>query len=260
MDNPEFSQKELVNEVIKACEIGDLDKVKDLIPKVSFQLPYNEKNADAKEIFIKACLSGNLDIVKFLIDNPHSSSTMNYSLFIEEALTYITDTANSKNYNIIPYLLKEPNLNRPYNIKSILGLLIANTVLQDNVSLLNAFLNLDDPTNHNIADWPIQHIVKMGCVNDNSKIIKHFFTTPYLQKKLCPVFTFKEACLKKNYELQRLFIFDLNIEKTEDITKYLKNGNYLDVEELFNLRELNTSLSKELDKSIEIIPIKKPKL
>jgi glycine cleavage system protein P-like pyridoxal-binding family len=103
MDNQEFSQEELVTEVIAACEVGDLDKVKDLIPKVSFQSPYNEKYADSKKIFIKACLSGNLDIVKFLIDTPYSSSTMNYPLFIEEALTDITNTADSKNYNIIPY-------------------------------------------------------------------------------------------------------------------------------------------------------------
>jgi hypothetical protein len=260
MDNQEFSQEELVTEVIAACEVGDLDKVKDLIPKVSFQSPYNEKYADSKKIFIKACLSGNLDIVKFLIDTPYSSSTMNYHLFIEEALTDITNTADSKNYNIIPYLLKEPKLNRPYNLKSILGLLIGKVLLQDNLGLLNAFLNLDDPINLNVAEWPRQHIVKMGCANDGSKIIKHFFTTPYLEKKLCPFFAFKEACLKKNSELQRFFIFDLNIEKTEDIFTYIKNGKYDEAEKLFNLRDLNTSLTEELDNPKETTSIKKSKL
>lgn len=260
MNNQEFSQKEIVNEVVEACENSNLDKVKELIPKVSFQPPYNEKNADAKEIFIKACLSGNLDIVKFLIDNPHSSTNMNYGLIIDDALFEIANTADNKNFHIIPYLLKEPKLNRTYTFKSNLGLLIGNVLLQDHIGLLNAFLNIDDPINYNIADWPIQQIVKLGCANDKSEIIKHFFTTPHLKNKLCPVFTFKEACLKKNYELQRFFIFDLNIEKTEDITKYLKNGKYPETENLFSLRDLNASLSKELDGTQQASSTKKLKL
>jgi hypothetical protein len=238
--NTNKDQTYLVNELTQACKKADLSTVKDLINKISFELPYNG-SAYAKEIFLAACESNDLDTIKFLVDHHTAGDYVNLSQNISTGLKIAVNNQN-RNYDVIRYLEREPKLSRVLYLQSRLP---AKAAYEDNLEFLDAVLDLNDTSKYNLYMWPKLDIIEYGCNDGNSFVIKHFFNTPNLKNVLDPILTFKEVCELNNHELLSFFIFDLNIQKTEQISEIIKENE--DAKKMFTIRDLNSSLAQELD-------------
>jgi hypothetical protein len=252
MDN-KLSQEQLITEVVDACIKADLNKVKQLINQVVFESPYGHR--DARKIFLGACESNNLDVIKFLIDNRNSGDNMNMSQIVSDGLK-ISLNAPTRNYDLIRYLAREPKLSRVLYAKDYLP---GKAASEDDLVLLDAILDLKDTSKYNVYMWPKEDIIRDGCANDNSIVIKHFFTTPKLKDVLDLTSTFKEASRHQNHDLLSFFIFELNIDKTEDIAEFMEKDNNEKARKMFKIRELNDSLMQNLDAN-KLTKTKKPKL
>lgn len=106
-----------------------------------------------------------------------------------------------------------------------------------------------------------------ACQNGYLEIVKYLLASPELKEHADIYSNYASflpiLCDKGNLEIARYFIFDLNIEKTPDIVKFLKNNikepNVEKIDGWFKLRELNQSLNEELPIE-EVKSNRKPKL
>ena len=89
-----------------------------------------------------------------------------------------------------------------------------------------------------------------ACQQGSVDKVKYLLSSPDLNKHAdihaWSDLGFTCACVRKNLEIIEYLIFDMNIEKTKKIEKYLKNKPNEQVKKWFRLRELNNKLEQEL--------------
>jgi len=177
----------------------------------------------ANSIFLYACLENRLNVVKYLIENHLSkidkkdnNQRDNYSN-INVGAYYATKMGNVK---ILDYLF---NSNLPHFLPES---------LKDGV------------------------LFSYSCTSPGLNCIKYLFSKPELKKHIDLHFggdmPFKRMFESLDLEAMKYFIFDLQIEKTQEITEFLdkldgfSNIQAKKVKDFFAIREFKEGLTEEL--------------
>jgi len=256
---PDKNQKKLLNQVLKACDNNDLQKVKLFMPDINIDTRYHMGIVNAKEIFTQACLSGNLDIVKELLYLPieHTNSNITFN----HAFIRLLEENKKETYHVITYLMNEPILENilrppgaPYSgLESILRSAFSNAARNGDISLFEVLLNLE----HDLDKAPIVlndigFLSNIISSNNRVDFVKHFFTHPKLEDKLNPLMLFLLSCNDQAWDIIRFFVFEQKIEKSEAISKVIQEHKYDEAIKMFELRDLNGNLNNDLNQNKEI--------
>jgi ankyrin repeat protein len=175
--------------------------------------------------FIDACENGHLEVVKYLLTSPELKKHVNIHVFNDYGFRFACVNGH---LNIVQYLLTSPDLKNHANIHS-----------QNDLGF----------------QW--------ACGKGHIKIVQYLLTSVDLKDHANihadDDYGFKYVCSNGQLELIKYFIFDMAIKKTKAIIKYLNEHPDEQIEKMFNIRELNDKLDKNLS-SDKIDIYKKMKL
>jgi hypothetical protein len=160
--------------------------------------------------FTNACIEGDLDEVKYLVNSKELQ--FNVDIHLQNDGGFLLACSNG-NLDIVKYMLTSPELKSHINIGT-----------NDNMGFLNA------------------------CFRNKMNVVAYLLTSPEL-KEHADIHAQKDrafqiACNNHNLELASFLIFDMNIEKTWHISRYMKEKE--EIKKYWDIRKLNETLTKEL--------------
>lgn len=204
------------------------------------------------EELIFGCGNNRLDIVQYVLTSPELQKHADIHYENESALRM----ACSQGFiNIINYILNSPDLKDHAN-PDIPGLSIIETATYNGrLDVIKYFLNhpkFEASSLKQITGHPLVMASGHGFLD----IVQYFLTEPKF-KDLTDLHAnkesaFKFACSNEQFTIIKYYIFDMNIEKSENITNWLlnrKNDFTIEVDRLLVIRELNKDLNIELDEN-----------
>lgn len=223
----DMSLETLENEVLQACEDGDLDALKYLLTSKELIVNPSPKCSDSTGLH-NACEKGYLEIVKYLLASPelkeHSEIHSSDDWALQSACYY-------HHFEIVKYLLTSPELKEHADI-------YANNC----------------------------QVFKDACINADEgdySIVDYLLKSPELDKHIDIHFDndvfFKNAVTNRQIELIQHFIFEFDFKKTKDIEKFLKRISLEGIDKLFEIKETHKQLNNELNTANQI-KNSKPKL
>jgi hypothetical protein len=211
----------------KSCQTGDLATVENLLTNKKLFL----FEVPVKEIFNDTCRAKHLNIIKYLLTSPHAKIFHNAHMKDDKWIEYLCHRTNS--LPVLEYLLTSPDLEQHPNLSS------------DTKAIKAAIDSLQ------------MNLVKFLISSPN---LKH-----HVDPHACQDIVFKTAFNSNNLHFLRELIFELNINKTQEIENFIaeiKNReNYgktnfygfslketmESVEDMFSIRDLKNTLQSELN-------------
>ncbi len=209
---------------LKAAEDGELDKVKYLL--TSTELPINVDISHKDHNALRnACKSGHLEIVKYLLTSPELTS--HSDIHFDNDAPFIL-ACYSGNIELVKYLLISPEL-------------------KEHADIHTKYMGTKD------------YGFILACQRGYVDLVKYLLTSPELKEHADIHIDGDRALLtawhKKQSDIIKFLIFDMNIQKTPTIDIYIHEQGMEDVQKMFESRELTKELNKELDvNSISICP------
>jgi ankyrin repeat protein len=211
------------------------------------------------ESLLDACIDGDLDKVKFLLTSPELRHNADIHYKEDKPLH---QACEHNQLHIIQYLLSSPELKEHSDIHSKNDWTLNIACNEGHFEIVRYLLTSPDLKEHsNIKRHSLEYAIQMG----NIDIVDYLLNSPDLKE---PVnihihedSIFIKACEFGDMKTLQYLIYDLNIDRTDDINKYLEdpNGNLVnEAKNMFELRELNKQLNNSLPDNNEIT--KKPKL
>lgn len=277
---------ELNTALIKACFDGELEKVKYLLTshelKFNAQAQCHDGDYDLSFPLKQAAFNGHFEIIKYLLTSPDLNEHADIHFENDDAF-YIACTRG--HLDIIKYMLTSPELKEHADI-SIAGggNVLSGACIHGYLKVLDYLLTSPELKEHAVLDIHNDAPLNMACLGNQIEIVKYILTFPKYATQEKVNFAFTEACAygqteivkflfttdeilykpnihdqkdsafgklleNEESELLRYFIFDLNIKKTHFIKKHLKDNSTFSkqVNDWFNLREINKQLNKELN-------------
>jgi len=207
---------------------------------------YKDPNEEINNEFIKACSIGDLNKVQYLLTSPEIKEKANIHYKDDDGLT---NACENGHLNIVKYLLTSSELKEHIDLHSYSDLAFIISCEKGNLQLVKYLLTSSDLKTHsdihNYSNYALREICKYGYLElldylTTSKDIKERF-----EKKDWNI-GFLEACKQKQYEIISFFIYILGFEADIATLNYLKNNPNTIVEEMFKLRELNRDLKRQL--------------
>lgn len=243
-------QQELVDNILKACDSGDLSTIKTLICNINLQSLYHKQNQTSRLIFKRACLSGHIDIVDEL--TYLSTSEKSSKPIFEEALKELIDNYQPKDYPVISYLINSPKLesNRNQsNFDLIFDWGLRKAAKDDNLIFFNNLINLNDDKKDHSYIFNIHYIFLLthSCADNNVEIFKKIYEYRQAVDPIDVDYGFGEACFQNNTNILKYLIFEKHIERTERIEEFIRIYNCTEAEKMFETRELTQQLTHELN-------------
>jgi ankyrin repeat protein len=181
---------------------------------------YKDKSVEKlNELFIASCVDGNLEDIKYLLTT--SELKGNVDIHCDNDAGIRLACANGY-MEIIKYLLKSPELKEHANIHA-----------DNDMAFLNA------------------------CFRGKFEVVKYLLTSPEIEDRpnihAMKDRAFEISCKHSDVELAQFLIFDMNIDKTKHIKKYMKMHPNEKIAGYFKIREMNESLEKSLPVKEEVI-------
>lgn len=224
-----YNNKRLLAEYFNACRFNDVEKLEFLL---THPLMKNRLDIHAQKdlALSRAAEHGSLDALKFLLTSPKLTEKMNVS---SRDYGCFRMAVIKGHMEIVDYLLTSPDLTEKADI-------------------------------HARDDWAII----AACQNGHVDIVKYLLTSPKLTEhsnvhiqndepfKL--IFSdlnfYNKYSQKTAHELIEYFIFEYQIDYTEDIYEFLNYDiePYITYRKMFETRELKNSLTENLEKETKI--------
>jgi hypothetical protein len=235
-----FTPQEIADKLQEACANDNVNFVKEFLQ--SNWLIHESKFDQFMVAMIKeCCILGRLEIMKVLFESPFEKY-FNNSLNISQFMNYSSQYGH---IDIVKYLTDTPSIKINHN-STILYFGTMCAAQYGHLNILKYFVETHENYMSNIPN-PEKEIFDAACCKDNNiLVLQYLISLPNynLQKNLAK--GFETACEKQALENLRYLIFELNIEKTESIKKYLNTYPNKDVEKMFEIRDLNNSLQNNL--------------
>jgi ankyrin repeat protein len=203
-----LTQDEINIEFVYASEKGNLELVKYLLTSDELK---NKADLHVYEDdgFLRACANGRLEVIKYFLTSTELKE------YRETHATGFNLSCENGHLEIVKYLLTSSEMKEPVDINTENNSAFKNACYNGYLNIVTYLLTSDELKDH----------VDIHVENDTG---------------------FKYACSGGYLEIVKYFIFDMAIEKTEAIIDFLMEKPNEQVEKLFNIRELNNKLDKEL--------------
>lgn len=241
-----LTPSDLVNKLQYASKTGNIAFIEDFFKsnwlKSKPNLSYFEKCMIA--MMNESCVNGHLYIAKFLLvsifentlNNPHNIQN------------YLTNACKYGHLEIVKYLVDDPSVNIGSNFTTpYWGAITAAQYGQ-----LDILKYLLEPSKDYLSNSrsPEAKILEAACRHDNVPVLQYLASLPNFTAPQHLEGAFQVALERGCLENIRYFIFDLNIENNQYISKLIKKNltspSIAEVERMFNSRDLSNSLQTEL--------------
>lgn len=236
IDYTKLSQADLNNELVKACESGDLELAKYLT--TSKDLPFHADISHNKWTAVKlATASGHIEIVKHFLDDIQN----HYPNIVWQV------ACQNGQVEILKHLFTTQEFQSEYASIWYYGGLSASSTGKTNV--LDYFLNSEEfgpfIENEKIGDFfstacAFNHINILGYLVKLSKFIQNNSLHDACNKGMI------EACDRNAVDIMKYLIFNLKMNPTTDTKDHLIGAGRDDILNLFKIRELNENLYEDL--------------
>ena len=243
MDYSLLTQQELKDKLLHACSHGNINFIKqivntDLVGSIpSGPLCY--------QLGLAACANGKTDIIKCLIDSPELHNRINREHYITE---YFKIACANGRLKTVEYLSTADNINRE-NPKLLFSIGLTHATRDGKLNIAKYLLeNFRDLINEDVIKTG--QLVNTACEYGELEILKYLHSINILNKDNIHQHddaNFMLAYDNNKLEVIRYFIFDLNMDKTEDIKQILSQKKNKEIEHMFTLRDLNKELHSNLE-------------
>lgn len=244
MDYSQLTQEELKAKLLHACANGNINFIKQIVnTELVGRIP---SGSLCYQLGLAACANGKTDIIKCLIDSPDLHNKINRENYITE---YFKMACANGHLKTVEYLATDDKINREnHQLLFSIGLTYSTRDGRLNIAkyLLKQFkdliLNADVIQNGTL--------VNTACEYGEVEILKHLHSINILNQDNIHQHNdkhFEIAYDNKKLEVIQYFIFDLHMNKTEDINNFLKRNPSTEIEKMFTLRDLNISLNADLE-------------
>jgi hypothetical protein len=150
--------------------------------------------------------------------------------------------------NIEKITIKILNFPKDDKLEEIFNTAVATSAWQNDLDAVKHFLNSN--AHHHINVSPNSSLVEFSCDNDYVEIIDYLINHSNPKNKLDMHvnndYLFIYVCQKNSLNIAEYLIFEQNIKKTENIKSYLTKWPNVQIEKMFEARDLNESLKQEL--------------
>jgi ankyrin repeat protein len=197
-------------------------------------------------LFIRACINGDLEKIKYLLTSSYLKkhaqiSHNNYQGFFE--------ACERGSLDIVKYLLTSPELKEHADIHAKEDYIINLAVNYEYTDIINYLLFSSDLQEHADINGDNCEAIYSACYNGSFDLVKWFLNDNRLKEKTHLPNSLAKAvkgCLEmEQTKILEYLIFDINIEKSNEIELVLKNHkrNFSKVaESMFQSRDLNQEL------------------
>jgi hypothetical protein len=243
IDYSQLSQEALKSELLNACISGNINFIKqivntDLVGRIpSGPLCY--------QLGLAACANDKTDIIKCLMDSPELHNRINREHYITE---YFKIACANGRLKTVEYLSTADNINRE-NPKLLFSIGLTYATRDGKLNITKYLLeHFKDLINEDVIKTG--QLVNTACEYGELEILKYLHSINILNKDNIHQdddANFRIAYDNNKLEIIRYFIFDLNMDKTEDIKQILSEKKNKEIEHMFALRDLNKELHSDLE-------------
>jgi len=209
--NDKIEQDHSNREFLEATRIGDFEQVKYYLTSPLLKFHANI-NVNNNGALINSCGLGHLDIIRYLLTSPELKEHADIHARDDSALYW---AGRMDHLHVIKYLLTSPELKEHSNI------------------------NADEGA-----------CFKVACEYGHEEIMKYLLTSKELKEKTNFNYAFIDACIYEKMDITSFMVFEMNIEKSSEIIDFLTENPNIEIENLFNTRELNNELNNKLPLNI----------
>jgi len=218
----DYSGAALREELINVCKAGSFETAQYLLENTKIREEGNDLCLYYGPALIGAVEYGNLELTKYLVNFLDWQERRSLS---NSNTTALISACWNGNLEIVKYLLTAPEMDK----------------------LINIHMNNDDA-------------LANACSKEHLDVVKYLMESKDIKENAkFNISIFKMLVNHKQSDMLQYFIIDLNIEKTEEIEKYLLESPNKEVETLFKARDLIKDLNNNLLHQ-ENLKIKKNKL
>lgn len=250
---------ELNHEFHLSCIKGDLDLVKYLLTS-----PILHQHADIHfekdECIILACRHGQLEVLQYLLTS--SDLVTHPDVHAQKGAGFQWACTNG-HLEIIKYFFFDPSINDNFNLEKHSYEAIIRAIHADQIKIVEYILNEPEINKHNF-NYNKGFILEAACECGRLDILKYLADLPHFNKDLDFHFK-KDTCFKGasyygHLDIVEFLIFDIGLEKTEEIEKFISCSgiNKDQINSILNARDLEIDLKNNQD--IKPITTKKIKI
>ena len=247
----------------RACEIGNLELVKYLAISTELRVRADTTSNYDRGLRLAAD-HGHNEIVRYLLTSEELKKKSDIHVHDDNVFRLACINGNLP---LIKYLLTSPELKEHSNINNcgnnVSGLVQACD--HGNLEIVDYLLTSPELKEHADIDRDKDSAFLRAISKGNLKVVKYLLTSPKLKTHanlhVRKDYAFELALNENNLDILQYFILDLDIPRSEHINNYLKNKPNETVEKLFEIRDLQKELVKEVsDFSNEKSKVKKIKI
>ena len=234
-----------VSKVYDACKNGNVQFLQDFL---NSDLYKSSNEVSTNQMLMLGCMKNQLDIVKCILASHEARKGLD---ILKEVRELVKITCQQGNFELTKYLLEQPEL-KDENADSEAPLMAA---------LYCCSLGHLDILKYIVDSFPDEPLISRGLQNGNLlvaacedghiEVVKYLLESSQLQINFelegNQYKLFTSAYDNSQFEVLSYFIVDLDLKKTDSIKEHMAKTFKPEVDNIFNMRDLNKSLKEELN-------------
>lgn len=238
-DSQEFGDK-----LFQSCRNGNNSFIKEFIES-GFVKEYAHAST-VWQMLEESGLNKHLEIVKCVLESEHLMGLVKKGVPYEKSFHTACSVGDLPT---IKYLFEDLKINLNYLYISI-G--CTELIKRNHIESLKYVLSQPQSEEFLKNEIRFPNLIKNACENGQVEILEYLLSFPKLQVNnqsylfINPTAILKSAILHEQTESVRFLIFNLGIERNDEIDSCLKQSSTPEIDKLFALKELNKTLNSEL--------------
>ena len=221
-----------------ACKVGHVETIRNFL---NSEDALNKKLHSPYRMLMIASKNGHLEIVKLLLDSPFSKNERTYS----EIKDYMHEAIQKGYLDIVKFLREIPVFKEETDDAKCARVVLFSAG-SGQLNILKYALQefKDDPMTKQVLENG--GAIEAACEEGKLDVVQFLIELPIERKNKQLTPFFESAYKYDRLEVLQYLIFELNLEKNDDINQLMNNKPNIQVEQLFEMKKLNNALQKEL--------------